>query len=676
MASWTQEHSMILSLLLDAVVGTKEMVEIRQDLCKILDCLYSTLLQNNVYLTGSKAEGLDLPGSDTDLMFDVNNLYGIKVTQSIDEHNLSLHSTFFMSTANIPPGFALLVQYLPQTSMNLSIYEACQNMNGIRYLSSDLIIKTAVSEFSNLPVHVVQKVKRQGPSAEIWTAMDDKSESGTDNVLSIHCPFLPNESSEWVQRPRHFGWPTLQDISSITNFGFHLVPVGHPHSATKLMEWRISFSMAERTLVWSFNHAQMQCYAVMKIILKEFIKVRCNPQNQILCSYFIKTFLFWKYETTDSNFWREDNLRECIKYLLAEFSKCIREGVLSHYFIPRFNLLFVKLTQAAQTELLQLFEIIIQSDMSILKECTTSQNAWSEFLEFYEKRNIISNKKKQNLLRNDEHMMSKMNQLNVVVLAVNLSSNLTKAISRVLALFCKTPLQTLVLKKCHLEMHLTWLKHTCIEGNESVYQLCRTSEKDMYSYDISTCKLGCAILLFKGGHILSTLNTINQMLSSIKPFAIYNECFLDTDAEQLYVDIVLDSDITMIQRAKKAWMFDFLLTLSMIDVVPLAIQIELYFAGCVFLSPYICAYYLQFLCYHRMHQYDIRDRTLLQLIEVAFNKEQCCHQDNSLNIAGHCLLLTGMRFLAQHVFYRSYMFTLGSPCEQQNSAIWYLLNCF
>ena len=146
------------------------------------------------------------------------------------------------------------------------------------------------------------------------------------------------------------------------------------------MEWRISFSLAERTLVWSFNHVQMQCYALLKIIQKEFIKVRCNPPNQVLCSYFIKTFLFWKYETTELSFWREDNLRHCIKFLLVEFSKCVQEGVISHYFIPRFNLLSIKLTRAAQAEILQLLDIITQSDISILKECRTLHSVWSEFL--------------------------------------------------------------------------------------------------------------------------------------------------------------------------------------------------------------------------------------------------------------------------------------------------------
>ena len=99
MASWTPDHSMILSLLLDTVVGTKEMIAIRQDYCRLLDCLYSACLQRKVYFTGSKSEGLDLPGSDEDFMLDRNNTFKIKVTQSLVENNdTSLYNTLFMSS--------------------------------------------------------------------------------------------------------------------------------------------------------------------------------------------------------------------------------------------------------------------------------------------------------------------------------------------------------------------------------------------------------------------------------------------------------------------------------------------------------------------------------------------------------------------------------------------------
>ena len=504
------------------------------------------------------------------------------------------------------------------------------------------------------------------------------SEPGHDHVYSIHCPFWPNESLEWVKRPRHFAWPTTQDISTITDFGFHLVPVGHPHSDMKLMEWRISFSMAERKLVWSFSHAQMQCYAVLKIILKEFIKLRCNPQNQVLCSYFIKTLLFWKYETTEFKFWCEDNLRECIMYLLSEFSKCIREGVLRHYFIPRFNLFSVKLTQAAQTELLQLFDIIIQSDISILKECRTLQNVWSEFFQCRENRKDISKKKRENLLRNEECVIRSINLLMIHILKLN-HCNVSNVISRVLALSCKTPLHTLIFKRCLLQMNITSQIHTsCVPGNKGVYQLWGTAQNDTCSFDISTYKLLCAILLFKRGEFLSALNMINLLLSSIPPFAMYNVDCMDSDTNQLYVDMFLDSDVTMIQKARTAWLFDLTFKQDISDVVPLAIQIEIYFRGdgIVCLSPFTCAYYLQFLCYHRMQQYDNRDRVLQQLIEVVKNPEQRGAPWTSLNIAGHCLLLAGKRDVAKVIFDVSCIITQNSPYKKHNSAMWYLLNCF
>ena len=686
MASWTLDDSKILSVLLDDVVGTQEIIEIRQDYCQIKDCLMSEIKNSCAYFTGSKAEGLNLPGSDEDYMHDMNNLFNIKVTQSLEENNdTSPYSIFYMFTENVFPCFALL-QHVPQTQMDLYLYQLSPNMDGLQYLSSDLVVQEAVSLSNNTGMTKI--VKRQGPSAEVWLMLSNPiSDCGIDTVFSIYCAFWPNEASEWVQRPRHFGWPTSQDLSSIIDFGFHLVPVGHPQSATKELQWRISFSVAERTLVWSFNHVQMQCYAVMKIILKEFIKVKCNPQNQVLCSYFIKTFLFWRYENSEVNFWREDNLRECILFLLAEFSKCLQEGILMHYFIPSFNLLSVKLTREAQTELLQLFDIIMQSDISIMRECRTLRNIWSELLQVRENRmynNIISKSKKLSFIRNDECAIENIAHLCRVWTNLPWANSSSKfnTIIKVSTLSCKTPIQTLVLKWFLFEEHFTSLIDTCVQGNKSVYQLCKNAQNDICSFDISTCKLMCASLLFKKGDFSSTLTFINQMLSNIPPYAmIYKprQTFVDTEAGQLYMDMFLDSDVTMIQRANKAWMFNLHVTKNVVDVMPLAIQIELCFNDRnVYISPFTYAYYLQFLCYHRMQQYDNRDHALLQLIEVAYNTKQSVAQWISLNIAGHCLLLAGKRDLARGVFNLSYFISQQKPppLGKLNSALWYLQNCF
>ena len=514
MASWTPEQSRVLSQLLDEVVGTPEVTNIRQDFCRILDCLQSIRTQHNKYFTGSRAEGLDLPGSDKDFMFDINDEHHLKVIQSLDESpNISSYSVFLMCTENVHPGFALL-QHVNQNTMDPFLHLVSQRIYGVQHLSSDLL---AQIYFIGQQVYASegQKFARQGPSVERWTPYEDKSKPGTDNVPSIHCPFWPNEAAEWITRLRNFDWPTSFDISSIIEFGCHLVPIGHPHSDMKLMEWRISFSMAERALVWSFNHVQMQCYAYMKIILKEFIKVQCRPQNQVLCSYFIKTFLFWQYEKTDLNFWRADNLRECVNYLISGFFQCIQEGVLRHYFIPRFNLLSIKLTRAAQIELLQLLDIIVERDISIIRECKTLRNVWFEFLQVWESRNFVCSLQRRYILINDKCMQ---NAIGVIINSTTgIPSNMDKvpvSISKLSTVFCKTHLKNVVLRNFLFHKHIrSILINSCGSGHKGVYQLHQTAQNDAFSCDISTCKLWCANFLYVKGDYLSTLNIVNQVLS-------------------------------------------------------------------------------------------------------------------------------------------------------------------
>ena len=504
MSRWSPARSTLLSLLLDKVTGTKEQISIRQDYCRLHDCIASMGLQQSCYYTGSKAEGLDLPGSDDDYMADINDIYGIEVIQSSREASNSSANTLLLCTENVRPGFALLRMH----RVPLLLVAATERIDDAYYLSSNLMMQNVnysiLSHFVKFCV-----LKRQGPSVE---HIYSKHCEGIDNVRSIHCAFWPNIASEWRQRPRQFGWPKSSDISSIVSFGCHLVAVGHPLSESKFTEWRISFSVAERALVWSFNHIQMQCYAVMKIILKQFIKKKCSPHNQVLCSYFIKTFVFWKFETTELNFWRADNFRECIMYLLNKFVYRLREGVLSHYFIPKFNLLSVKLTREAQSELLQLFDIVIQYDISIFKECRTLQTVWSNLLSTDENQITSVNKiKESNFLKNDEFMAAKFSALQSIIYGLsydNIQNFIAKVctfsslfnnsfphvqtleplISQILTLSCKTDLKAMITKQLFLDKCIkSFIEPSA--GNKNVYRLHQIAKNELSSHDISTCKL-------------------------------------------------------------------------------------------------------------------------------------------------------------------------------------------
>ena len=342
----------------------------------------------------------------------------------------------------------------------------------------------------------------------------------------------------------------------------------------------------------------------------------------------------------------------------------------------------MKLTRAAQTELLQLFDVIIQSDICILKECKTLTKIWSMFLQEKDnKNNVISRLRKTNILRNDECMMKFIVEMFCNHSVVDNSHSLSKAIQygQRLALSNKTPLQALALRKFFSEMHITELRHLPqSSGNKGVYQLHRTAQSDTGSFDISTCKLWCAILLYMKGEFSSALNIINQVLSVIPPFAMNHcDCKGSTnetnEVKELYADMYLDSDTSIIQRVRKSWTCQLHITEDMADLVPLAIRIELYCKKkCFWLSQFTIAYYLQFLCYYGMGQYLSRDRALQQLADtLVYNSVSCSCIKHSLNIIGHCLLLTGREYQARDIFLQSFFTN-----NHNYSALWYLQNFF
>ena len=93
MASWTTEHDVLLSCLLDDVTGTEEIVQLRKDSSSIKDCLMirtdgrAVIIQ--MYFTGSESEGLKLAGSDQDFMMDINDMLNIHVFESLQHNNHS-----------------------------------------------------------------------------------------------------------------------------------------------------------------------------------------------------------------------------------------------------------------------------------------------------------------------------------------------------------------------------------------------------------------------------------------------------------------------------------------------------------------------------------------------------------------------------------------------------------
>ena len=95
-----------------------------------------------------------------------------------------------------------------------------------------------------------------------------------DQAFCLRYNKWPSKARQWVDRPRFCGWPPESLINNIVQRGVLLVPIGSKSDSHKdnPFEWRISFSVPEKMLIYSWNHSQIICYALLKLLLKEVIK--------------------------------------------------------------------------------------------------------------------------------------------------------------------------------------------------------------------------------------------------------------------------------------------------------------------------------------------------------------------------------------------------------------------
>ena len=439
--------------------------------------------------------------------------------------------------------------------------------------------------------------------------------------------------------------------------------------------------------MWSFNHTQLQCYAVMKLILKEYVKRECSEKHKsVLCSYFIKTFLFWQFETTDPSFWQTTNLPGCIISLLREFYICIQTGVLRHYFVPRFNLFQIKLTPNAQTEILHIFGKVIETDISIIGQCKSLSGVYSNFLTIRDRKHCAERTtkiRKRRILNNNEITMSFISTR-----MFDLINRIWCTYESIFAALVRlnaeenTPasLSVFVIRRLCLLIATRKLYTSSNQCNKYVHYHMALLSRNIFGTDVVGSKLWLATFLLQQGDYDGSLQNVNDVLSSIPPYALYYSGGIESgdDSKQLYVDRYCGRNTDILCRAKESWLFDMRITHSEYSFVPRAIQIELDHCDTrigVYISPFVYAYYLMFLCYHGLGQFGNRDRALRQLVDTSNDDERNgVFKHHSYNIVGHCMLIAGDVGMARDMFLQSAWFTQLSPVADKYNAVYKYLS--
>ncbi|XP_052085369.1 uncharacterized protein LOC127722996 [Mytilus californianus] len=337
-------------------IGSEEVVKARRLTLISTDVESSTKLLPQIS-SGSKGEGLNLKGSDHDIMF-IHPLYA--VIESDKDFVQNLRTVFVMDTDDTSPCFTHLRLYDNYATIPYSIKQNLQQHRGENLLSNEL--------FKSQIENIIQPVFPEMPTIFHGPCLSDIY-GYIDLAFCLKADQWVSQAQPWISRSRSL-WPKSEIISKIKSCGVLFVPIGNKGSINENLQWRISFSVAEKVLIFSFSHTQLLCYAMLKILLKEIVD-RNEDLKGLLCSYFLKTLIFWISEETETSVWRPDNIIPCFMACLQRLLYCLEYSTLLHYFIPENNLFYLRFNSINRNTLINIFKNSYQIGVQIFSSSQT-----------------------------------------------------------------------------------------------------------------------------------------------------------------------------------------------------------------------------------------------------------------------------------------------------------------
>ncbi|XP_062602915.1 uncharacterized protein LOC134264666 [Saccostrea cucullata] len=262
------------------IIGTSQQVAMRREVVDLMEIVREDKNQAFEMMSGSRREGFRLPGSDIDNMYCLYKHRVIWSLGQVQNYNVNKIALILADCSKSLPGFNLLELLTPTDRK--SVDSACICINDRRYISSSLYRQITCS-------HIFPNSTEHGPcSTGNYTCTENME---YDNAHCISSNFWPPSASPWIKRCNI--WPEGRVLKDIVRSGCHFVAIGHKLGNYEDKEWRISFSLAEQKLVYSMNHCQFLTYGLLKLFLKEVINNELSEDDKLLCSYHMKTAVFW-----------------------------------------------------------------------------------------------------------------------------------------------------------------------------------------------------------------------------------------------------------------------------------------------------------------------------------------------------------------------------------------------
>ncbi|CAG2231243.1 unnamed protein product [Mytilus edulis] len=325
---------------LEENIGDEELVETRRTL---LDNKFAGICGalDICFVSGSKGEGLDIKGSDTD------HMSVLDYADEIDGKLRVRDSFLFDSTSDTTsPGY-ISIRQVSEGIISDSDYSSSQfkldQKNEFKYIVSSVIA-----------------TYEHGPSISISNLGIE-----IDFVYCLKSEKWPRIAAEFTNRYRCFEWPSQELVNHITASGCHIVPKTSAENQNG-HEWRLSFSQAENALIRSFNHTQLMTYGALKILFQEvFNETRCGYECAF-ASYILKTAVFWVSEDHELSVWQPSNIMLCITLCIEFLRKCIKTMNCPNFFVQTNNMYLDKYPKESIPDLLEILNAVSSNILRLI----------------------------------------------------------------------------------------------------------------------------------------------------------------------------------------------------------------------------------------------------------------------------------------------------------------------
>ncbi|XP_045202755.2 uncharacterized protein LOC123556227 [Mercenaria mercenaria] len=360
---YTQNVSLRLSNVLDEIGVNDNIVMKRRNtvlteeslrtVTKTLEGLDTTLFHFGSRTEGTTTAGL-LPDSDT-LVCDNH----FNIMQDLGEWQQGFTNLLMVRDEDTPPGYCLLQKTYENVPLPVDYTPSNDFVTDRR--------RRVVMKNSWFVDRIPEGCTRHGPSQSLRGIPGFADD---DLVYAYYCKSWPLEAMPWLQRGSVGNWPTEEIKRQSVNDGCFVVPVGKVGTQDEELQWRISTCLTERTLMFSLNISQIRCYVLMKMILKSYPILH---SDDALSTFICKTVLIHCIESTQANFWQDDNLLSSLNFCLKFLYNCVSFDHCPHFIIHVNNLMAGRIPPDIKPQILEGIRHIILSNGRALLEIEIDQ---------------------------------------------------------------------------------------------------------------------------------------------------------------------------------------------------------------------------------------------------------------------------------------------------------------